>query len=124
MICGQDCPKGLVRVPTAYGSYCDQKPVPSGKSAKIELHNQDVLDLLHAGLDAEIIKAKVRSSPSDFDISVSALKELKAENVPQDVILAMVQASAATDQNTTPAAIPVTPTPTPEPTEKTRVSTT
>ena len=65
-------------------------------SAGTLLHNQDVLDLLKTGLSAETVVAKIKSSATAFDTSVDALKELKAEDVPEIVIRAMVEASAPT----------------------------
>jgi hypothetical protein len=58
------------------------------------LHNQDVLDLLKAGLSPEVVVAKIASSETAFDTSAASLKELKGANVPETVILAMVKASA------------------------------
>lgn len=60
------------------------------------LSNQDVAEMVKAGLSPEIIIAKIRTGPCDFDTSPAALKDLKAENIPDDVILAMVGASAKT----------------------------
>jgi hypothetical protein len=62
------------------------------------LSNQDVAEMVKAGLSREIILAKIKSGPCDFDTSPAALKELKAGNIPDDVILAMVGASAKTKQ--------------------------
>jgi hypothetical protein len=59
-----------------------------------ELTNNDVLNMVKAGLAAEIIISKIKSSPSKFDTSASTLAELKAASVPDAVILAMVEASA------------------------------
>lgn len=56
------------------------------------LTNADVLDMLSAGLSQEIVIAKIAASACEFDTSPAALKVLKATNVPDAVILAMVQA--------------------------------
>jgi hypothetical protein len=61
----------------------------SGRGSR--LVNGDVLEMLKAGLSAEIIIAKIKGSPSAFDTSPSALKQLKVSGVPDAVILAMVQ---------------------------------
>jgi hypothetical protein len=45
-------------------------------------------------LSQEIILAKIRSGTCKFDTSPAALQELKAANVPDEVILAMVEASS------------------------------
>jgi len=54
--------------------------------------NRDVLDLVTEGFSSEVIIAKITSSSCEFDTTVEALKNLKREKVPQEVILAMVQA--------------------------------
>jgi hypothetical protein len=58
------------------------------------LTNKDVLDMVKAGIAAEIIVAKIKSSETNFDTSPGALAELKAANVPDSVILAMVKGPA------------------------------
>src|SRR5215203_5668 len=59
------------------------------------LTNKDVLDMLKAGLTADVIVAKIKSSATSFDTSPTALTELKTANVPDGVILAMVDRPAA-----------------------------
>jgi hypothetical protein len=65
-----------------------QTPEATAKS----LANADVLDMLSAGLSQEIVIAKIAASACEFDTSPAALKVLKASNVPDAVILAMVRA--------------------------------
>jgi len=55
-----------------------------------ELTNKDVLDMVQAGLATEIVVAKIKASPGKFDTSAATLAELKAANVPDAVIMAMV----------------------------------
>lgn len=55
------------------------------------LTNRDVLEMLKAGLGQEIIIAKIKSSDCAFDTSPETLKALKAANVPESIILEMVQ---------------------------------
>jgi hypothetical protein len=57
----------------------------------VALSNQDVLDMLRAGVSAEVIVAKIRNTNCSFDTSPAALKELKAAGVPDSVLLAMVE---------------------------------
>lgn len=85
------------------------QPTPQAAGAK--LTNKDVLEMLRAFLAPAVVIAKIKSSPTDFDTSPTALQELKAVNVPDDVILAMVQASAipATLSPTGTAALEGTP---------------
>ena len=63
--------------------------------------------MVRSGLGADIIIAKIRSSPSSFDTSSTALQELKKARVPDAVILAMVQAPASSGGGT--SANPSTP---------------
>jgi hypothetical protein len=56
-----------------------------------QLTNKDVLDMLRSGLATEIVVAKIRTTPSKFDTNPPALAELKSANVPDAVIIAMVQ---------------------------------
>jgi hypothetical protein len=55
------------------------------------LSNKDVIELVKAGLSADIVATKIKTSKSNFDTSVTALQELKAAGVPDSVILEMVQ---------------------------------
>lgn len=70
-------------------------------STSIELTNKDVLDMMKAGLSTDVIVAKIKASKSKFDTSPRVLSELKAANVPDAVIMAMVEGpSVATPQPT------------------------
>jgi|SRR5579863_1740436 len=72
----------------AFGSQTAQVPKSSAKS----LTNEDVVDLLKAGLSTEIVVTKIKTSACAFDTSPDALKALKTATVPDVVILAMLQA--------------------------------
>jgi len=61
-------------------------------SGEAALRNQDITALVKAGLTSEVIIAKIKTSACDFDTSPAALESLKAADVPDAVILAMVQA--------------------------------
>jgi len=76
---GAASPKATGKQPTA-----QETPAPLG--------NKDVIELVKAGLSTDIVKTKIKTSKTNFDTSVPALQELKAAGVPDDVILAMVQA--------------------------------
>lgn len=56
------------------------------------LKNADVIQLLNAGISAEIVVAQIKASVCDFNTSTTELIELKSLDVPDAVILAMVQA--------------------------------
>lgn len=70
-------------------------------AAGSELTNKDVLAMLRSGLSTEIVVAKIKASPGKFDTSSAGLTELKSFNVPDPVILAMVEKSTATPPPTT-----------------------
>lgn len=78
---------GVVALPT----FQDPKP----DTVSTSLTNKDVLDMVKAGLTSEVIVAKIRSSATKFDTAPAALAELKAANVPDAVILAMVNGPAS-----------------------------
>lgn len=72
-----------------------QQPSPEQNAihaSQATLANQDVLAMQNSGLSSEIIVAKIKSSPCEFDTSPAALEQLRDAKVPNDVILAMVQA--------------------------------
>jgi hypothetical protein len=75
-----------------------QAPGPSMKA----LTNQDVIELVKAGLSSEVLTAKIKSSACNFDTSPSALKDLKGAGVPDGVILAMVQVPTGSDAGLAP----------------------
>jgi len=60
------------------------------------LTNEDILGLVKAGLGSTLIATKIASSPCRFDTSPGALQQLKGAGVPDDVLMAMVQAPAPT----------------------------
>jgi hypothetical protein len=70
----------------------------------LTLKNQDVLEMLKTGLSPEIVVAKIKASACNFETTPAALQELKAANVPDTVIMAMVQAPVGVAGNTVTAA--------------------
>jgi hypothetical protein len=56
------------------------------------LTDADILSMNKAGLPSSVLIAKIKSSACNFDTSPSQLQQLKAGGVPDDVILAMVEA--------------------------------
>jgi hypothetical protein len=72
-----------------------QQPTPAQQpTATGELTNKDVLEMLRSGLSSEIVVAKIKGAPAKYDTSPSALAELKSLNVPEPVIMAMVERSS------------------------------
>lgn len=85
---------GLVTFPAS--SQTQDPAAATPQTASTALTNKDVLEMLKAGLTADIVVAKIKSSPTNFDTSPAALTELKAANVPDSVILAMVSGPTST----------------------------
>src|ERR1700722_6519138 len=61
----------------------------------VALNNGAVVKMRNQRLGADVIVAKIQSSPCDFDTSPAALQKLKQAGVPDKVILAMVMAPSA-----------------------------
>jgi hypothetical protein len=55
------------------------------------LDNQEVINLVESGLPSSIIVKKIKSSPNRFDLSTDALIELSQNNVPEEIITAMME---------------------------------
>jgi hypothetical protein len=71
------------------------------------LTNEDILDLSKAGISPEILVAKIKSSTCVFDTSPAALHSLKAANLGDNLVLAMVEAPLGqTDRTETPSVNP------------------
>src|SRR5439155_124807 len=64
------------------------KSASASQPAASSLSNRDVVEMVKAGLGAEIIVAKIKATSCVFDTSPSSLTELKQAGVPESVILA------------------------------------
>jgi hypothetical protein len=62
------------------------------------LNNDAVITLLNAGLGDEVVIAKIKSTPSTFDLSTEQVIALKGKGVSGPVIAAMITAAAAPTQ--------------------------
>lgn len=62
------------------------------------LDNNAVITMLDAGLGDEVVIAKIKSSPSNFDLSTDTVIALKQRGVSGPVLAAMITASAAPAQ--------------------------
>jgi S1-C subfamily serine protease len=98
----------LLVISTLTGIVVAQEPQPTATPSNqdpqalqkvVGLTNKDVVEMLKAGLSPEIVIAKINSSPTAFDTSAPGLQELKASNVPDAVILAMLQPKSAPSTN-------------------------
>ena len=84
----------VLAVPTTQSQ--DPNAAAKPQTVASTLTNKDVLEMIKAGLTAEVIVAKIKSTSTSFDTSPTALADLKAANVPDTVILAMVNGPATT----------------------------
>lgn len=67
----------------------------SQKPAVAPLTNDSILKLRGMRLSADVIIAKIKSSPCEFDTTPGALQKLKLAGVTDKIILAMVEAPSA-----------------------------
>lgn len=65
------------------------------------LDNQAIVQMVHLGLDQQVIEAKIHASTTNFDTNPEALAKLKREHVPAAIIADMINAgsTAATGAN-------------------------
>lgn len=63
------------------------------------LTNETIVQMWNAKLPAEAILVKIKTSPSNFNISAAALQELKKVNVADSIILAMVQKTTGVEMS-------------------------
>ncbi|MCX7934945.1 MAG: hypothetical protein N3A66_06770, partial [Planctomycetota bacterium] len=55
------------------------------------LSNQDVVDLIKAGLAKELVIEKIKSCENSFDLTTKAMIQLKEQGVSDDIIALMLQ---------------------------------
>lgn len=70
-----------------------QQPADTAAPSATPLTNEDVIGLVKAGMSVEIITATIESSATQFDVSPTALQDLKAAGVSDPIILAMIKAA-------------------------------
>jgi hypothetical protein len=82
--------------------------IPSAKATPQDevLNNAGVVELKQLGLGDGIIVEKIKSSKCDFDTSIAGLKQLKAANVPDAVIAAMLSAKSPSSATSNESSLP------------------
>lgn len=75
-------------------------------TAQEPITNEDVQQLVAAGLDASTIVRKIETTPTAFRLETDALIALKEANVPEAVIQAMLRASATPTHTTHAKVLP------------------
>ncbi|MEN8258004.1 MAG: hypothetical protein ABFS09_09105 [Thermodesulfobacteriota bacterium] len=63
-------------------------------SAEEILTNRSVERMVAAGLSPDVVRAKIKGTKSNFDVSIDEILDLKERGVPDDIIKAMVDAAA------------------------------
>ena len=85
--------------PTTSGSITSVRPTTAASTDA--LTNGDILSMSKAGLPADVLVAKIKSTSSNFNTSPNALQQAKTSGVADSVILAMVQAPIASSDPVT-----------------------
>jgi hypothetical protein len=83
---------GLVCAATAASSPApttESAPVPAGTTVKSP--TADILRMVEAKLDPEVIKAYIKASPAAYDLGASEIIALRDRGVPAEVLTAMLQ---------------------------------
>ncbi|MDQ2841139.1 MAG: hypothetical protein M3Y72_08910 [Acidobacteriota bacterium] len=81
----------------------DYKPVAATSQTKVtevvptataSLHNLDVVKLKNAGFSEQMIVAKIKSSPGNYDLGTDDLLRLKAAGISEDILNVMMTPSS------------------------------
>src|SRR6266404_1204985 len=101
---------GISPIQPAPGVVVSMEPTatPVASNAR-SLSNNDISEMSSAGLPAEVLIAKIKSSACAFDTAPASLKNLKASGVPDKVILAMIEAPVGQPRTAAPVATATTP---------------
>lgn len=92
----------VVAAPVQSSNTNSSTPATGTASTAIAMSNQDVLDLLSAGISEDVVIEKIKTAPArNFDTSVAGLKGLKAAGVSDSIIKAMLQPTATTNKRVT-----------------------
>lgn len=82
-------------------------PAPAVAKAEPGMTNDDVVKLVAAGLDDEVVIAKLRTATRvQFDLTTDALLKLKTQKVSKTVVAAMIERDATQMQPAPPKAAP------------------
>lgn len=79
------------------------------------LTNMDIVVMVKERISANLIKAKINSSTTNFDTSTEALQQLKKLGVPEAIIVAMIERQSKQSAQSEAAATPDSPPQAPQP---------
>jgi hypothetical protein len=82
----------LLLIPVGYA----QQPTAAPSTKAAALTNADVLKMVETKVSDDLIISKIKSLPSDFDMSIDAVLKLKAAGASDAIIHAMAEASPPT----------------------------
>lgn len=71
----------------------NKESIQQSQTADAVMRNEDILKMIEARLPAEIILTKLKAAKTEFDLSPDKLQTLKAANVPDIVIVGMLEAT-------------------------------
>ncbi len=84
-------------------------PVQAAREVAVPLSNKNIVSMQAIRLSPEVIIAKIKSSPTNFDTSADGLQKLKRAGIPNEIILAMVKAPTAVSPLVAPPNAPKVP---------------
>lgn len=67
---------------------------PLAISQALPMTNEDVINLVKAGISQELVIKRIQSSENKFDLSVEGILKLKTEGVPEEIVIAMMTKTA------------------------------
>jgi hypothetical protein len=90
-----DVSGGPAASPSATPFGLTNSPVQAPREVAVPLSNKNIVSMQAIRLSPEVIIAKIKSSPTSFDTSADGLQKLKRAGIPNEIILAMVEAPTA-----------------------------
>lgn len=99
----------MLTVLLTFTTFAQEVPTQSGVTqpatqTQVAAGNQEIFDLLKAGMSPTVIVAKIKATQSKFDTSPTALSALKAAGAADEIILAVIEASAPKKEQVTSSA--------------------
>src|SRR5215207_8399510 len=96
-------PKSLLSVLLAFTLCLSSVSAAFAQEGLLTLKNSDILTMVRAKLPPALIIEKIQTSSCSFDTFPSVLAELKYRGVPDEILMAMVQAPHGGRRPMTPA---------------------
>lgn len=68
-------------------------------TAQEKLTNQSIIDMIKLGFEEEVIISKIKTSPSEYNVSIEELKKLMDQGATSEIISTMVTMSGTTKED-------------------------